>query len=153
MRVWRITKAKLALDTSCTLTKKYGGRWNPIGHAAFYAGTTVELCALESFVHLTGRGQPPLALVAIDLPETSALAVRPPSTELPADWAALPVAAASQEFGKAWLTSLNQLLMLVPSAIVPEATNCVINPAHPEFAGIRLSIVRPFTFDARMFKK
>ena len=42
--------------------------------------------------------------------------------------------------------------MLVPSAIIPESVNAVINPRHPAYRDIRVEIMRAFTFDARMIK-
>ena len=115
-----------------------------------YAGSTIEMCALEKFVHLAGANHPPLVLVAIDVPD--ALSISPALADLPKDWADLPASNSAQEFGRRWLQSNSNLVMLVPSAIIPESTNALINPAHPAYANVELAIVRDFTFDARMFK-
>ena len=152
MQLWRIAQSRWALDTSCAGARKHGGRWNPPGLGAMYAGTTIELCALEMFTHLASVDHPPLKLVAIDVPDTEDLIFRPRLDDIPAGWAALPVATASQQFGGQWLAQARQLVMLLPSVIVPEATNALINPAHPAFADIRLRAVRDFQFDSRMFK-
>lgn len=117
-----------------------------------YAGTTIEICALEKFVHLGGSPHPPLVLVAIDVPDDENLAYRPALSALPADWAALPTPASTQEFGRRWIASARGLLMVVPSAVIPEAANVLINPRHPAYRDIRLAIVRDFAFNARMFK-
>ena len=93
---------------------------------------------------------PPLVLVAIDVPDDADLASRPALADLPAGWADMPVSEAAQQFGGDWIRSGAQLLLLVPSVIIPEATNVVINPAHPAYRSIRLEIVREFRFDARM---
>lgn len=152
MRLWRITTRKWALDTACEGARLHGGRWNPIGHGALYAGTTIEICALEKFVHLGLVPHPPLVLVAVDVPDDAALYFQPDLKDLPAAWSELPVSAQAQAFGRTWLEPARTLVMLVPSAIIPESTNAVINPAHPAFAQVRLTIVRDFSFDARMFK-
>jgi RES domain-containing protein len=152
MRLWRITTAKWALDKLGAGARSEGGRWNPVGMAALYAGTNIEICALEKFVHLAGIDHPPLKLVAIDVPDGAGLIYRPAIDDLPADWDSLPVSAGSQEFGGNWLAQGRQLVLFVPSAIVPEATNAMINPAHPEYGNVHLSIVRDFEFDSRMFK-
>lgn len=117
-----------------------------------YAGTTIEICALEKFVHLAGSAHPPLVLVSIDVPDDPALAWRPSLAELPADWAELPAPASTQEFGRAWIESMRGLILFIPSAIIPESRNAVLNPRHPAYQDIRLDIVREFAFDARMFK-
>jgi RES domain-containing protein len=119
---------------------------------AMYAGTTVELCALEKFVGLDGTQSIPLCVVAIEVPDDEALFYRPTIASLPADWSDLPLPDSTQQFGRSWLRAAEHLLMLVPSVIVPEATNAVINPAHPAFAAVTLRVLRPFSFDARMFK-
>jgi RES domain-containing protein len=117
-----------------------------------YAGMTIEICALEKFVHLGGSPHPPLVLVAIDVPDDENQADRPSLSELPADWAELPTPASTQEFGRLWIASARGLLMFVSSAVIPEASNVVINPRHPAYRDIRLTIVRDFAFDARRFK-
>lgn len=116
-----------------------------------YAGTTIEICALEKFVHLAGVTAPPLALVAIDVPDEPGLIYAPTMQDLPAGWSDLPMSAAAQVFGRTWISAADQLVMLVPSAIIPEARNAVINPKHLAYRGITLSVVRNFTFDSRMF--
>lgn len=115
-----------------------------------YAGSTIEICALEKFVHLAGARHPPLVLVAIEVPDAQIL--QPALADLPIGWADLPASSGAQEFGRRWLQSNGELIMLVPSAIIPESTNALINPAHPAYASVELDIVRDFTFDARMFK-
>lgn len=117
-----------------------------------YAGSTIELCALEKFVHLAGLPPPPLVLVAIDTPDGDGSTVQHTLQDLPPGWSDLPTSASAQQHGKAWLDQASQLLLLVPSTIVPEALNAVINPAHPAYKKIKLQIVREFTFDSRMWK-
>jgi RES domain-containing protein len=152
LRLWRITTRKWALDTACEGARLYGGRWNPVAWPVLHTGTTIEICALEKFVHLAGAAHPPLVLVAIDVPDDPGLAYRPPMAELPADWADLPAPASTQEFGRRWMESARGLMLFVPSAIIPEAGNVVLSPRHPAYRDIRLAIAREFSFDARMFK-
>ncbi|MDY7573718.1 RES family NAD+ phosphorylase [Actimicrobium sp. CCI2.3] len=150
MKLWRIAAAQWALDRRCDGTRLYGGRWNPIGFPVMYAGTTIELCALEKFVHLSGTVVPPMVLVAIDVPDHASPVFQPALSDLPDDWAALPAPASTQEIGRRWLASPEAFMMLVPSAVIPEALNAVINPAHPAYARVTLNVVREFRFDARM---
>lgn len=152
MKLWRITTKKWALDKLCDGARLNGGRWNPIGYPVMYAGTTIEICALEKFVHLAGSTHPPLVLVSVEVPDNAVLFIQPPLAGLPKDWSDLPAPASTQEFGRQWLESASQLVMLMPSAIIPESLNAVINPLHPAYQDVTLEIVREFTFDARMFK-
>lgn len=116
-----------------------------------YAGSSIEICALERFVHLASVTHPPLVLVAIDVPDDDSLLYRPEQSDLPPDWSDLPVSSGSQNFGRTWIESGKHLVMMVPSAVIPEARNALINPRHPAYPEVALQIVRPFTFDSRMF--
>jgi RES domain-containing protein len=151
VRLWRIAARQWALDTLCEGTRAYGGRWNPAGLPAMYAGTTIEICALGKFVHLAGIAPPALVLVSIDAPDDPELLLEPSMSALPRDWAELPAPASTQAFGRNWLMSAQQLVLLLPSAIIPEARTAMINPLHPRYREIRLKIVRDFSFDARMW--
>lgn len=151
MRLWRIVRRRQALDKRCAETARYGGRWNPIGLPALYCGTSIALCALEKLVHVGALPLPSLMLVAVDIPDDTEL-FDPGMAALPAGWDALPTSAAAQAFGGAWLARGTELAMKVPSAIVPEEANVILNPRHPGYADVALSVVRPYAFDGRLFK-
>lgn len=69
---------------------------------------------------------------------------------LPKDWRANE--AATQTIGMQWLADGKSLGLWVPSYIEPAEHNLLINPAHPEFAIIKLVLERnPFIFDPRLF--
>ena len=152
MKLWRITTKKYALDRACYGARSEGGRWNPIGFPVLYAGATVEICALEKFVHLAGAKHPPLVLVSVELPDNESLIIQPAIADLPPDWAELPAPESTQIFGRDTLVKYRALAMLIPSAIIPEALNAVINADHPAYDQVKLSIEREFRFDARMQK-
>jgi RES domain-containing protein len=151
VRFWRISQRRFALDKLCAGAARFGGRWNPIGMPALYCGTSVAICALEKFVHIGAAPVPPLVLVSVDIPDSSLL-YAPLIAVLPVGWDTMPTSAAAQKFGAAWLAAGNNLAMAVPSAIVPEETNVILNPRHPEYAQVELAVVRQFQFDNRMFK-
>ncbi|MPQ55203.1 RES family NAD+ phosphorylase [Duganella sp. FT27W] len=151
MRLWRIAHRKYALDRHCSGAAMYGGRWNPIGLPALYCGSTIAITSLEKLVHLGTTPWPPLVLVAVDLPDASA--VYAPDTEvLPDGWDALPLSTTAQSFGGDWLRRGDTLTMKIPSVIVPEEANFVINPMHPDYPQVQLTALRPFSFDRRLAK-
>ncbi len=47
---------------------------------------------------------------------------------------------------------LRSLVLHVPSALVLEEKNAVLNPAHREFAAVRMAIEREFRYDDRMYR-
>ena len=69
---------------------------------------------------------------------------------LPADWQSNE--ATTQALGLSWLESLSGLGLWVPSYIEPSEQNLLLNPAHPDYSKIVLTIERyPFRFDPRLF--
>lgn len=150
--LWRIARRAYALDRLGAGARDAGGRWNTVGTAVIYTGRTVGITALEKFVHIAGVVPPDLVLVRVELPEgTSSEAPR--LADLPPDWNALRPGPASMQFGTRWAQENRSLVLYVPSAIVPEEANGVLNPSHPEFGVVRMAIDRDFHFDSRMFTK
>ncbi|WP_167079899.1 RES family NAD+ phosphorylase [Massilia aquatica] len=134
--------------------RRSGSVWRPLEcdrHASALCATSVALCVVEKFVHVERTPLPPLALVAVDVPDHHTV-YEPGITALPAGWDDLPTSGTAQVFGGAWLASRASLAMKVPSAIVKEECNVIINPLHPDYGDVQLSVIRPFTFDSRMFK-
>ncbi len=150
-RFWRIAKQRHALDKSCEGNRLIGGRWNKPGYGALYAAETIELASLEKFVHTAGIAPTDLVLVAVDVPGAPGLIRRVELHELPVGWNGLPAADAAQDFGSQWLANAKELVLLVPSVIVPESRNALINPLHTRYAEVALSVVRDFRFDPRMY--
>jgi RES domain-containing protein len=148
--VWRIAQRRHALDRAGIGARDNGGRWNRPGIAVIYAGRTVGIAALERFVHLAGVVPRDLILVRIELPENCSVE-EPALADLPAGWNAVPIRPASMDFGTAWAQERRSLVLYVPSALVPEEGNAVLNPHHPEFAAVELSIQREFQYDPRMY--
>ena len=151
MRFWRIAHPRYALDKSCAGTALFGGRWNPVGMPVLYCSAYISLCALEKFVHLGSSIAPPMLLVAVDVPDDIPLE-RPEIDSLPLGWNALPVSDSAQKFGASWLAACSAMAMQLPSALIPEEANVIINPQHPQYSRVALTTVREFRFDARMYK-
>jgi RES domain-containing protein len=150
--VWRIARRPYALDRLGIGAQQDGGRWNHPGTAVLYAGCSVAIAALEKFAHLSGTTPPDLVLARIELPEGSS-SRQPALTELPANWHAVPPGPASMDFGTRWAQQNESLVLYVPSALIQEERNAVINPSHHEFAGVRIAIERDFSFDRRMYEE
>lgn len=150
MHAWRIAKERYALDRSGTGGLEAAGRWHQVGQPVVYAGLSVEIAALEKLVH-TGNILPvDLVLVALELPDDPKLYEHPGFGALPSGWDAVPSNDESSNFGAKFLRAGRALGLIVPSVIVPEASNLVINPAHPRFADVKMKILRKFGFDHRL---
>ena len=110
-----------------------------------YAGVSVEICAMEKLAH-TGTFLPvDLLLVSLTLPDDATL-YETADIEALDGWEATPPGPASVDFGTDFLRSARALGLIVPSVIVPEARNLILNPLHPRFAEVQLAVERPFVF-------
>ncbi len=150
--LWRIARRPYALDRAGEGARDSGGRWNAAGTAVIYTGSTIGIAALEKFVHLSGVVPPDLVLVRVAVPE-GASSETPARADLPAGWNALRHGPLSMQFGTRWARQNRSLVLYVPSAIIPEESIGVVNPNHPEFSRVRISVEREFRYDLRMFAR
>ncbi|MET3131291.1 RES domain-containing protein [Oxalobacteraceae bacterium GrIS 1.11] len=153
--VWRIatdTPNYTAEDLTGTGAKITGGRWNRPGTALLYCAENIALASLETFVHLNANGLPlNRYLVRIDIPDaTWNAAVVLTVTSAPVGWDAIPTGKVSLDVGDHWAAGGASALLLVPSVIVPEEHNVLINPLHADAGAIRASKIRKWHYDARM---
>ncbi|MDQ6885689.1 MAG: RES family NAD+ phosphorylase [Gemmatimonadota bacterium] len=127
----------------------YGGRWNTPGTAVVYASSTLALAALESLAHYTPDTAPDdLIALTIELPATATIARLPAA--LPSNWVRGPDHPACQAAGDEWARAGSTLALRVPSAIVPEEENVLLNPLHAQMARVRVVARRDFSFDPRI---
>ena len=150
MLAWRIAKKQYALNRTGIGARTYGGRWNTPGVAVIYAGLTPEIAAMETLVHAGDILPVDLVLVRLDLPEDASLYYRCLVTDLPAGWDDLPGSTAAVEYGNAFINAGTHLGMIVPSVVMPEASNIIINPNHATFSNVGMTVIRPFEFDSRL---
>lgn len=147
--LWRVVKrqhAATAFDGKAA--QRFGGRWNAPGRRAVYASATKSLALLEILVHLdVGRPLPEFVAFTFDVEDKLITAL---TSRLPRDWHTALGVLVTQQIGNDWLTSGQGLALAVPSAIVPEESNYVLNPAHPAFDGLKLGRALPFTLDPRL---
>ena len=155
--VWRIatdTPAYEADDLSGAGARATGGRWNEAGIAVVYASESRALACLETVVHLNAAGLPlNRYLVAVTIPDdvwTKARTETPAS--LPVGWDAEPAGKVSIQFGTVWVRSGRSALLVVPSVIVAEEANILINPVHADSARITAVKQRRWLYDPRLAK-
>ena len=132
----------------------YGGRWNSPGIAVVYAAQSLSLAMLELLVHLEAetvlRGHWRYLEV-----EVSPEAIRACESwmELPGDYAAWPVPAATRAVGDRLVAEAVSVGLSVPSVITPGERNLLLNPAHPEYAvAVRVGKDRGLRLDPRLVK-
>ena len=134
MIVWRVCRHRHAnrpLDGEGA--HLYGGRWNYPGTAVAYTAGTLALAALEVLVHVDHDLAPTdLVAIPIDIPAgIRTEEIRP--SDLPQHWRRTPAPERLQELGTAWLRRGDSLLLRVPSVVIPEEHNYLVNPMHRDF--------------------
>lgn len=130
--------------------RRYGGRWNAPGTPVIYTSSSAALAALELLVHLDPAEAPSdLVLMTIEVPESIARTRIDPAA-LPQQWTARATPARCREIGTDWLAAGDSCVLEVPAAPMPEEFNVLLNPAHPDFARVRVVAERPFEFDPRL---
>ena len=153
--VWRIaldTPLFRADDLSGEGAKKSGGRWNKKGTPVLYTSESIALACLETMVHINAQGLPLTRyLVRIDIPiRVWNLAKRLNMKTAGLGWDALPAGTASIERGQKWLQSNTSALLFVPSVVIPQASNVLINPMHPDIKLIKAKKIEKFSYDPRL---
>lgn len=149
---WRIaTDAETyAVDDMTGVGAKLtGGRWNGVGVPMIYASSSRALACLEAMVHLNAGGLPFYRyLVEVAVPDDLWAAAEVADTAtLAVGWDAEPAGHVSIEYGSNWAVNMRSALLLVPSVIVPEEQNLLINPAHQDAGRARVQKVRRWLYD------
>ena len=148
--LWRVVKRKHASTAfDGKAAQRFGGRWNSPGRLAVYTSATKSLAVLEVLVHIdVGRPMPRLVAFTFDIDEE--LVDRLPAAQLPRHWRTSRGLEVTQRIGDEWLASRHALALTVPSAIVPEESNYLLNPAHPRFGRLKFGRPTPFLLDPRL---
>jgi RES domain-containing protein len=154
MRLWRLSSERRARALDGGYGISNDGRWNTRGRPVTYCSTVASLTALEKRVHVTDPALlPAQVLVTYELPDSL-----PQRTidlaDLPADWTRRETH--TQGIGDRWLDSAAEVLLFVPSVIVPIANvpdrNVLINPRAASAASIKIVNITPFILDPRLFR-
>ena len=149
---WRIVKVKYAaMAFSGEGAKRDGGRWNSIGTAVVYTSESTSLAMLEMLVNIESQELlKRYVLFEVTFDEALVQAVDPMA--LPKTWRRSPPPPAVQRVGDLWVAAGGSAVLKVPSVIVAEGWNYMLNPAHPDFAKIVIGPKQPARFDSRLLK-
>ena len=153
MIVFRLCRKNYANDLSGRGAEINGGRWNSKGVPALYTSSSRPLCAIEIIVHVPAGIIPAdYYLVTISIPDDA-----PVNTidikNLPANWNSNPISASTQRIGNTFFSGQKELVLKVPSAIIKDEWNYILNPVHKDFQKVKIIGTEPFAFDTRLFKK
>jgi len=152
--VWRIatdTPNYASDDMSGEGARLTGGRWNRMGNPVVYSAQSIALACLESVVHLEFGGLPlNRYLVRIDIPVKVWQQRTVFDAAMNIGWDASPAGKVSLDAGDTWLNLRQTAIMQVPSVIVPEEHNILINLIHDDVRTFAVSKLRKWAFDHRL---
>jgi len=125
-------------------------RWNSGGTFLVYSAGTRSLACLENLVHRGGEGlDSNFRVMTIDIPPDLELGQVLPN-DLPVNWREYEYQGNTRRVGDNWVKEGKTAVLKVPSAIIPEEFNYLLNPAHRDFSRIQLTSTDPFSFDRRL---
>ena len=149
MIVYRFTKEIYSHDISGEGAKKWGGRWNSPGIPVIYTSYSISLSLLELLIYQSSYEEIVVnRLMHIEVPDRAFQSISADSLKLnwqnDIDYCRF--------IGNEFLQTKKSPMLKVPSAIIPDECNILINPVHAVFGKCALNSSGIFEFDTRLFK-
>jgi len=147
MIVYRCTLKKWARDISGEGAFMYGGRWNNPGTHLVYAAENNVLAAFEVALrvpleHISKN----YVMVPIEIPDKTE--VMEPA--LTGQWHLR--VEVTRSIGENFINDKKYLLMKVPSALISDSFNYLINPSHSLIKKVIVLEARAILFDKRLLE-
>ena len=147
MIVWRVSNHE-SLDGS-----RAPGRWNLRGSKTLYTSSNPSLCAWEVFAHQVGAISWPKDYLLLKIEVQNTHIIRISTKDLPSGWNTLTYKNNVRRYGSSLFSKNDLLGFWIPSIVVPEDFNLVLNPLFPNYSDlVTLVDTYPFNYDNR-FKK
>ena len=147
MLVYRITLAKYSHRL---IASGRAARWNPNEVEMIYTASSRSLACLENVVHRDKLGLSQVFnIVTIECPDDIKIKTIY-LTDLPANWVDFDQMRITQAIGEKWVKDNESAILQVPSSIVSEEVNYLVNPKHPDFERVKILKSQPFVFDSRI---
>ena len=149
MIVYRISWSKYADDLTGKGAWLNGGRWNHKLIACIYASESRALAVLEYTVNVKINEIPrALSLITLEIPDTGILKLK--EEELPGNWKDAPAPSSTKDFGTELLKALKFPILKIPSCIIPNEFNYILNPVHERSRYFKILEIRDFVYDVRL---
>jgi RES domain-containing protein len=149
MIVYRICNALYSDDLSGTGAKMFGGRWNSKGVAMLYVSQHISLAVVEMLVHNQFKDFTiELSLLHISFPDTLEIK-EVKHNKMKTDWTE--DYGYTQFMGDNFIQSATHAILKIPSAVITEENNYIINPMHADFKKLKITDITSFRTDKRLF--
>ncbi|MEP7108492.1 MAG: RES family NAD+ phosphorylase [Ferruginibacter sp.] len=126
------------------------GRWNGSGRKVIYCAESVAIAFLENMIRRQGVGfNDNFKTMILQIPDDLEIQTIT-ANDLPAGWREFTDYSKCQPIGNAWYDDGTIPLLKVPSAVLPESFNYVINSLHPDFKKVKILKVTDLIPDERL---
>jgi RES domain-containing protein len=127
-------------------------RWNKRGEFVIYTGGSRSLSTLELVVHRNFI-KPDIIykVMIISVPDSDSLIKTIQINDLPKNWRQFEAYSKLQDIGSEWIKNKSSLILKVPSAIIPQEYNYIINTEHADFKeNVKLIRTEKYFWDERL---
>jgi RES domain-containing protein len=147
MIVYRIAKEEYSTALKAS---GYAARWNYKGSFVIYTAESRSLACLENLVHRSGEGNNELYRVMIIQVPDNLKVHSIEEVNLKPKWQNFENYSYCQDIGSDWLSEGKTAILKVPSVLIKNEFNFIVNTNHPDFKKIKLTGTEDFIFDQRL---
>jgi RES domain-containing protein len=128
----------------------FSGRWNGTGKKVLYCAESIPLAFMESMIRRQGVGfNHDYNIVIIEIPDD--IKIRTVAlSDLQEGWRNWRDYTICQQTGNTWYDGFEVPVLKVPSALIVECYNYVINTLHTEYRHIKVAGITELVPDARI---
>lgn len=149
IKIYRIGRRKYANDLSGEGARLFGGRWNQKSVPCIYTSESRALALLEFTVNINIDEVPrALCITTIEIPDSSFQIIQEP--DLPGNWRKSPAPAETKDFGTDLFKSSSYSVFKIPSTIITDEFNYIVNPLHDDSRHFKIIDVVDFVYDIRI---
>jgi len=145
MLLYRITKAEYA---DKLVASGFRNRWNEDGEFVIYTSESRSLACLENLVHRSHSGNDILFRTMVIFVPDELPILHIQEQNLPKNWREC-FCSACLKLGQKWYSENRYPLLTVPTSVIPNEYNYLLNAHHPSFKRIELVSTEDFLFDSR----
>jgi RES domain-containing protein len=150
MLVFRLVRQAYAQQLDGKGAALFGGRWNSVGKPLLYTAEHRSLAVLEYRVN-NPLPLKDLMMVTLEVPAHD---IKTLSTQdLSKQWQSYSPQNKCAAIGDSWLERQETLMLRVPSAVVPQENNMLINPLQSGMKNVKILDATPFLIDHRLYQR
>ncbi|SFI47672.1 RES family NAD+ phosphorylase [Halpernia frigidisoli] len=146
MLLYRIAHKKFTQNLSVS---GFSGRWNSDGKMVLYTSENISLALLKNMIYRAGSGfnnDYKIMIIEVLSKKIEEVDIK----KLPKSWRELDAYSELQEIGNVWYDLQKNLILKVPSSVLPENFNYILNTIHPDFKKVKLVDVLDYEPDERL---